>query len=490
MRAMRLRKKSTVSTLKAKKRMIIFLVLLAAHIGGIISSFHALMATRTPQGAIAWIISLNTFPVVALPAYWILGRNNFNGYVSARQENDEDVVEVVQALVEKHPHAFMDPAHVPPSAKAAEALARLPILKGNRVELLIDGQQTFDSILAGIAAAESYVLVEFFIIKDDEIGGKLKEALIAKAKAGVKVYLLYDEVGSSKLPEAYLQELRAAGVEANNFHTRKGPKNRFQINFRNHRKIVVVDGLVGWVGGHNVGDEYIDGGKEFATWRDTHIKISGPATLALQLTFVEDWNWATDEMLKLDWESGFAPQGGQEVLLIPSGPADERETATLMFTHAINSAQERIWIASPYFVPDQGVLNALELAALRGVDVRILIPDEPDHLLVYLAAFSYLNKVGADIRVWRYTAGFMHQKVALLDQNVAAVGTANFDNRSFRLNFEITALVLDRGFNQQVEAMLLADFARSEEMDPAAIEDKSIWFQLMSRAASLAAPIL
>jgi cardiolipin synthase A/B len=244
------------------------------------------------------------------------------------------------------------------------------------------------------------------------------------------------------------------------------------------------------VGGHNVGDEYIDGGKEFATWRDTHIKISGPATLALQLTFVEDWNWATDEMLKLDWESGFAPQGGQEVLLIPSGPADERETATLMFTHAINSAQERIWIASPYFVPDQGVLNALELAALRGVDVRILIPDEPDHLLVYLAAFSYLNKVGADIRVWRYTAGFMHQKVALLDQNVAAVGTANFDNRSFRLNFEITALVLDRGFNQQVETMLLADFARSEEMDPTAIEDKSIWFQLMSRAASLAAPIL
>lgn len=470
--------------------MVVFLILLAAQIGGIISSFHALMGTRTPQGAIAWIISLHTFPLVALPAYWIFGRNNFNGYVSARRENDKDLVEVVKVLVEKHPHAFSHISVVHPGAKAAEALARLPILKGNQVALLIDGQQTFDSILEGIAAAKSYVLVEFFIVKDDELGRKLKQALVAKATEGVKVHFLYDEVGSSKLPEAYLQELRAAGVEAHNFHTRKGPKNRFQINFRNHRKIVIVDGLVGWVGGHNVGDEYIDGGKAFDSWRDTHIKIAGPATLALQLTFEEDWNWATDQLLKLDWESGFAPEGGQEVLIIPSGPADKRETAALMFTHAINSAQERLWIASPYFVPDEGVLNALELAALRGVDVRILIPDEPDHLLVYLAAFTYLAKAGAGIKVWRYTAGFMHQKVMLMDQNVASVGTANFDNRSFRLNFEITAMVLDQGFNQQVEQMLLADFARSEEMDPSAIAGKSIWFKLMSRAASLAAPIL
>lgn len=475
---------------KRKKRMMVFLILLAAQVGGVISSFHALMSTRTPQGTIAWIVSLNTFPVLALPAYWIFGRNNFNGYVTARQENDDDLVEVVKSLVEKHPHAFIEPVHVPPTVRAAETLARLPILKGNRVELLVDGQQTFDSILTGIAAAESYVLVEFFIIKDDVIGGKLKEALMAKAREGVRVYLLYDEVGSSKLPAAYLRDLRDAGVEVNNFHTRKGPRNRFQINFRNHRKIVVVDGLTGWVGGHNVGDEYIDGGKAFASWRDTHVKITGPATLALQLTFMEDWNWATDQLLTLDWESGFARQGTQEVLVIPSGPADERETATLMFTHAINSAQERIWIASPYFVPDQGVLNALELAALRGVDVRILIPDEPDHLPVYLAAFSYLNRLGKGVKVWRYTAGFMHQKVVLLDQSVAAVGTANFDNRSFRLNFEITALVLDRDFNLQVEAMLLADFARSKEMDPTDLENKSIWFKLMSRAAVLAAPIL
>ncbi|MDF3129395.1 cardiolipin synthase [Kiritimatiellaeota bacterium B1221] len=470
--------------------MFIFLFFTAAQIAGVISSFHALMGTRTSQGAIAWIVSLNTFPVVAVPAYWIFGRNNFNGYVSDRQKNDEDLKEIISELVRKHPHAFPDTDKVHPGAHAAEQLARLPILKGNQVELLVDGEKTFASIFEGIAAAQSYVLVQFFIVKDDDLGRKLKELLIKKAEEGVQVYFLYDEVGSQSLPASYLEDLRAAGAFAHNFHTRKGPQNRFQINFRNHRKIVVTDGDTGWVGGHNVGDEYLDGGKEFSSWRDTHIKISGPASLALQQTFVEDWNWATDNILQLDWESGFQAVGNQDILIIPSGPADTRETATLMFTHAINSAKKRIWIASPYFVPDEGVLNALELATLRGVDVRILIPDEPDHLLVYLAAFSYLKKAGSGVRVWRYTAGFMHQKVLLVDDTVSSVGTANFDNRSFRLNFEITALIIDPAFNQQVEKMLLVDFENSEEMDPEAIDDKSIWFQMKSRAASLAAPIL
>ncbi|WFB36128.1 cardiolipin synthase [Kiritimatiellota bacterium B12222] len=470
--------------------MIIFTCLLLAHIGGVISSFHALMGTRTPQGTVAWIVSLNTFPVIAVPAYWILGRNNFNGYVSARQENDRDLKGIVETLVQKHPHAFSNVSTDHPSASAAEELARIPILKGNRVDLLIDGTDTFDSIFAGIAAAKRYVLVEFFIVKDDVLGRKLKELLIQKSQEGLDVYFLYDEVGSKNLPESYLEELRAGGVEAHNFHTRKGPKNRFQINFRNHRKIVVVDGHTGWVGGHNVGDEYIDGGKEFSAWRDTHVKVEGPATLAMQLTFVEDWNWATDHMLSLDWENGFEAKGEQDILIIPSGPADLRETATLMFTHAINSAKKRIWIASPYFIPDQGVMNALELASLRGVDVRILIPDEPDHFLVYMAAFSYIKEAGDGVRVWRYTEGFMHQKVMLIDSEVASVGTANFDNRSFRLNFEITAMIMDPGFNQQIEKMLLADFDRAEEMDIHMIDDKSIWFQLMSRAASLASPIL
>ncbi len=475
---------------RGRRTMIVSLILLLAHISGFLSSLHAIRSTRTSQGAVAWVISLNSFPVLALPAYWVFGRNNFQGYVLERQEEDREIHRHIETVMAEHPQVFSNHRETRPAALAAERLALMPILHGNRVELLIDGEQTFDSILEGIARAESYVLVQFYILRDDGLGRRLRDALVERARAGVRVYVLYDEIGSFNLPESYLTSLRTEGVDIRSFHTRKGASNRFQLNFRNHRKIVVADGTAGWVGGHNVGDEYLDGGRDFDSWRDTHIKLEGPGVLSLQWVFLEDWNWAADDLLTLDWERGLAARGDQEVLVIPSGPADKRETATLMFTHAINSAQKRIWIASPYFVPDPGLLRALQLAALRGVDVRILLPDEKDHLFVYLAAFSYMKEAGTDIRFWRYTGGFMHQKVMLIDDEVASVGTANFDNRSFRLNFEITAMVIDPDFNRRVEAMLLRDFERSRKVTANLIDEKSAWFQLRSKAAALLSPIL
>jgi len=370
---------------KVKKRMIITVALIVFHVLGFLSSIHAVMSTRTSQGAIAWVVSLNTFPYVAVPAYWVFGRSTFRGYVTARQTGDLEIQDIVRTasaeVVELRSTAVRTGA-----TRAAELLAEMPALRGNTVELLIDGDATFASIFEGIEAAEDYVLVQFFIVKDDDLGRELKTRLIAKAREGVRVFFLYDEVGSYKLPGSY--ELREAGVEAFDFHSRKGPRNHFQINFRNHRKIVVADGHSAWIGGHNVGDEYLGMGP-LGAWRDTHIKIEGPAALAAQLSFFEDWHWATDSIPEFDWAPRRVNEDGVDVLIIPTGPADELETAGLMFVHAINSAQERIWIASPYFVPDEAVMAALQLAGLRGVDVRILIPDEPDHLLVYLAACQF-----------------------------------------------------------------------------------------------------
>jgi len=380
---------------------------------------------------------------------------------------------------------------IAPAALAAEGLADLPSLRSNSFQLLIDGDATFDSILEGIDAAEKYILFQFFILKDDEIGRQVKDHLVARAKEGVRVYVLYDEIGSHALPEAYKDELRQAGAEIYDFHTRKGARNRFQLNFRNHRKIVVVDGRAAWIGGHNVGDEYLGRDPKFGHWRDAHIRIVGPAATVSQISFVEDWYWATETHLAdLNWEPAPAEDGNQRVLIVPTGPADPLETAGLMFHHAINSAQKRIWIASPYFVPDDAVLSALQLAGLRGADVRILIPDTPDHLLVYLAAFSYFDEASkTGVRVFRYTDGFPHQKVMLVDDSVATVGTANFDNRSFRLNFEVTAIVSDAGFAGEVEQMLENDFAHSREMTKADIDDRSFWFKLGTRLARLTSPI-
>ena len=454
---------------------------------GLLSAMEAVMTTRTTQGAIAWAVSLVAFPYLAVPAYWILGRSRFRGYVTARRTGirhrggeivrraRDGVAPWVQA------HGGRESA-----ARVGEALAGMPTLLGNEVALLVDGEETFEDILRGVETAKEYVLFQFFIVRDDELGRRCRDTLIHRARAGVRVFFLYDALGSAGLPSAYLESLRSAGVKVSAFRTRKGFSNFFQVNFRNHRKVVVVDGRAAWIGGHNVSDKYLGKDPKVGHWRDTHVRIEGPAALGAQLSFFEDWRWAAGEEIELDWAARPAREPGAPVLIVPSGPADELETATLMFLHAIQSARDRLWIASPYFVPDESVLAALQLACLRGVDVRVLIPNTPDHLLAYLAAFSYFEDVDQlGGRFFRYDDGFLHEKVVLIDRQFVMIGTANFDNRSFRLNFEITAAVGGEDFVAAAEKMLTADFACSHAMRPGVLAAKPFWFRLAVRLARL-----
>jgi len=463
-----------------------------AHVVGFFSSIDAVMRTRTAQGTIAWAMSLNFIPVLAVPAYWVFGRSKFHGYVTLRKSQDSETFPLGLELRERVKEYQFSEWRLPDSGRAGENLAKMPMVTANNVELLIDGEATFGSILAGIDAAEEYVLIQFYIIHDDELGREIKDHLIAKAKQGVRIYYLYDEIGSHSLPDAYINELRDAGAQMEAFHTRKGAGNRFQLNFRNHRKIVVVDGRVAWVGGHNVGDEYMGKDPKIGNWRDTHVRIEGPAAAAVQLSFVEDWHWATDTLFELDWTMyrGPEPNANAGVLVLPSGPADEHETAALMFTLMISIAKERLWIASPYFVPEEGIVNVLKLAALRGVDVRLLIPDKSDNVVADMAAMSYFEDLAeADVKFYRYTDGFLHAKSMLIDDLVAGIGTANFDNRSFRLNFEITAFVNDPAFINEVDDMFEADFARSRLMEPGEFDAKSYWYRLGARLSRLTAPV-
>ncbi len=460
-------------------------------IAGIVSAIFAVMNTRSSQGAVAWSVSLVTFPFLAVPFYWVFGRNKFQGYVLARQEQ----LEVVNSMLAESTLELRQQAHDmgvdEGRLRSAERLARIPASANNRMELLIDGEETFESILTGIDTAEHYVLVQFYILRNDTIGRKLKDRLIARAKDGVRVYLLYDEICSFGLSASYLDELEAAGVDARPFNTRKGAINRFQLKFRNQRKIVVVDGRTCWIGGHNVGDEYLGQDPKFGNWRDTHVRIDGPGTLAAQVSFVEDWHWATDSVLTdLSWEPASA-DGNCALLIAPTGPADELETASLLHTQVINDAKERLWIASPYFVPDYATIAALQLACLRGVDVRIIVPDKTDNLLVTLASYIYFQMIApSGASFLRYTDGFMHQKVFLVDDRIAGVGTANFDNRSFRLNFEITTMANGPDYVGSVEKMFEADFARSEPMTADAFTTRPFWFRLAAQVSRLTSPVL
>ncbi len=470
---------------------IIGLIGMALHALGVLTAIHAVMTARTSQGAIAWALLLILLPYLTLPAYALFGRGKFEGYVKARRAGDSQIDHIARAL-EKKMHLFRvreDESN--PKYFALEELAETPFTSHNDATLLINGSAAFPAMFAGIEAAKDYIIVQFYIIRDDNLGRQLKELLERKAREGVRVYVLYDEIGCYYLPRAYRRELAAAGVMILPFRTSKGFRNRFQINFRNHRKIVIADGEVAYVGGLNIGDEYLGRHPQFGPWRDTHVEVRGPVVQAIQFTFLEDWYWATGDVPELDWTPHPAPKENETALCLGSDPSDELETCGLFFTHAINSAQKRIWIASPYFVPDTSLIYALQLAALRGVDVRIMLPQKPDHKLVYLAAFSYIAETEpSGVKFYRYQVGFMHHKVILVDDDLAAVGTANFDNRSVRLNFELMLIFADRSFALAVSNMLEHDFGKCLQATAAEVAARPFYFQFAVRFARLMAPVL
>lgn len=471
----------------------------ASLIFSFLTIINVVMKARTAAGAWAWSLAVLTLPFVAIPLYWILGRQIFRGYMERMREARKANEQLFDDLsVTLSPHfAELDETQRYYGG-VLEHLSERRFTRDNEVCLLIDGEQTFEAIFEAIREARDYVLVQFFIVKDDRLGQRFKDLLLEKAAEGVRIRFLYDEIGSSRLGKSYLRELREGGVDVTDFHSTQGPSNRFQINFRNHRKIVIADGKVGFAGGHNVGDEYLGESERFGRWRDTHVKIVGPAVLSLQMVFLGDWYWATRTIPEgLNWHSVTESQGmgcgGEDmrVLTLPTGPVETVEGGTMFFLNAITRARERIWITSPYFVTDESVRSTLQLASLRGVDVRIMIPAIPDKWIPWLAAFSYLEEMeAAGVTILRYGDGFLHQKVILVDRAWASVGTANLDNRSLRLNFEISVVVMDEAFAEQVASMLEVDF---EECKPATGRDYSnrpLWFRVGVRLARLASPVL
>ena len=451
----------------------------------VLFAFRAMRSARTPQGAVAWVVFLLTAPYLAVIGYVFLGHRKHQGYVVARRASQQ----VLDGI--EHARRLFPPKGDPSAFPAFERLAASRVLSGNDFELLIDGDATFSRIFRAIDGATEYVLVQFYILRDDEIGNALADHLIDAAARGVSVCVLYDSIGSSRLPRAYLDRLTEAGIRILDSNALRGPSNRRQINFRNHRKCVVVDGTEGIVGGLNVGDEYLGRSLALGPWRDTACALRGPIVAQLQLVYCEDWIWATDESLfeRLNWETGLA-EADKDALLLATGPADELETGTLYFCTAAQMARERLWIASPYFVPEGDVMSALKVAAMRGVDVRILVPSRADHWTTYLAAYACYDEVReAGVKILHYDTGFMHQKAMVVDDWLASVGTINLDSRSCRLNFEATALVFDKDAAEAVATMLEADFDHSTPLETP-LSGQRLWIRLFAPLARLFSPLL
>lgn len=458
------------------------------YLAAFVCAVREVMNSRTSQGSIAWILSLVLLPFPTILLYLVFGMKAFDDYALAQNKMSR------RTRPNRKAELVITDEHTSHDWPVLTRVAEMPFLSGNEVKLLIDGEATFASIFDGIERARDYLLIQFYIIRDDALGRRLADALIAKARAGVSVRLLYDDIGSTGLPRAYVTRLTEAGVHVSSFNRRHKFLRLFgptRIQYRTHRKIVVVDGHEAWVGGHNVGVEYLGQDKKFGRWRDTHVRVHGPAALACALVFREDWHWATGEILPGELPAEIRQPGDQAVLTMPTGPADKLEECAIAFTDVIAQARERLWIVSPYFVPDLDVRTALYAAALRGVDVRILLPRKPDHLMVWLASNAHANAmVEHGISIYRYGAGFLHQKVLLMDDRIASIGTVNFDNRSFNINFELTLWFTHEHTINDVTKMLETDFAAGRKTTVEDLAKEPFASRFIGQAAKLLSPIL
>ena len=448
---------------------------------------------RSPVSTLAWIMSLSLMPVIGLAVYAWFGpqrirRQRLKRWHSrAAHMSQQDL----QRLRAERPNA---PDWAVQHTRLIDAACGLPMASAQAVQLLPSGGATLDALLHEIAQARHHVHLEYYIFEPDHTGTQLLQALTARAREGVQVRLLVDAVGSARLVSrrhrALLAALREAGGEYAIFHPTRLDRLRPLVNLRTHRKIVVVDGRTGFVGGINVNDDGNEQVRPDRAYRDTHLLIRGGAVRWLQYVFLKDWHYAEgpppapDEDLLPAQAPGLVP-----VQIVTSGPDSDMEAIHRAMIDALNLARERVWLATPYFVPTESALTALTNAALRGVQVKLIVPEMSDSRIVTAAARSYFKELqDAGVLVFEYRGRMFHAKTLLVDELYGMVGSANFDNRSFRLNFEVMAVVIERDFNQRLAAMFDDDLSECKLVP---LDRKSPPHQrLFEAVARLGSPLL
>lgn len=368
------------------------------------------------------------------------------------------------------------------------------LTRNNDVTIYTDGKEKFAALFRDIENAKDHIHLQYYILKRDNLGKKLLEALIKKAKEGVKIRVLYDELGSRGMTKRFYKELRLAGGEVEVFFPSKLRIINFRLNYRNHRKLAIIDGKIGYIGGFNVGDEYLGLSSKFGYWRDTHLRISGSAVHEIQTRFILDWNQASHR-LDIQFLPEFFPKihssGNVSMQIVSSGPDSEWEQIKNGYIKMITSAQRAIWIQTPYFIPDASLLDSLRIAALSGIDVRIMIPNKPDHPFVYWATYSYIGELlKAGAKAYIYNNGFIHAKTIVVDDEIASVGTANIDVRSFRLNFEVNSFIYDENVAQRLTKGFLRDLELSEELTLQKYIERPIKIRFKESISRLLSPIL
>lgn len=460
--------------------------------------FLVITDDKSPIKSLAWVMVLVFIPVAGIVLYLVFGQNYRKKKIFSRKGLEDfrqlEKMRFQQLEYLESPHITKDKAaykkqHI---MKLLLNNSKSILSANNRVDILNSGQEKFDALIQDLKAARHHIHLEYYIFDDDEIGRKIAGILMEKAKEGVKVRLIMDHVGSWHFKRSYLKRLRENGVEAELFMKVRFPLLTSKINYRNHRKIVVVDGKIGYVGGINIADRYIHGTEALGSWRDIHLRLRGDAIHSLQTVFLTDWYFITRQLPGEDVYFPKTKQNGDGIVqIVSSGP--DSNWAGIMHTYfsAIATARKHIYITTPYLLPNSSILTALKTAALAGVDVRIIIPRKSDAFIVHYASLSYIRELLiAGIKVYFYKEGFIHSKMTVVDGILSSVGTANMDYRSFSLNFEVNALIYNKDTATDLTAIFKEDLNNSQKILLEQWEQRSRWEILRSSIARLFSPLL
>lgn len=454
---------------------------------------------RSPNEIIVWAFILNLVPVGGLFLFTLIGRRIHNPNMFGIRKKEDDAltmysIKTIETLKNTSKEVVRKHSDM---VKSLVSVTHAPFTDDNNIELYVESKDFFDSLIGTLKEAQESIHMQFYIFKDDEIGMKILNVLKDKAMNGIDVRFLYDSVGSRGLKRETIESLKLSGVKVGEFFPSWFKVVNLNLNYRNHRKIVVIDNSIGFVGGYNVGDEYLGRDERFGNWRDTHLRIIGSSVKDLNLRFLTDWRYTTGENIKLEYVLRDSPKysfgGDKGVQIVCSGPdLANRDEIKLGYLKMFQKAKEYIYIQTPYLILDSSMLDALKLASLSGVDVKIMLPGKPDHPFVYWANLSCAGELlESGVEIYHYDKdSFLHSKTVVVDDEICSVGTANLDIRSFELNFEVNAFVYSQKLSKKQRDAFENDLNVSTELRYKEYAERSGLIKIKESISTLFSPLL
>lgn len=463
------------------------------------SAYIVFYGRKNPRSTLTWLLIINLLPIVGFLFFILIGRNQRKNKMFSLKKNDDKRIENISKfqydLVKDDEYNYRDKF-----SYEYRDLIKMNLIsdyslytEDNDVKIFYWGKDKFDSLLEDIKNAQHSIDIQYYILRQDKIGLKIISLLEEKLKEGVKVRILYDAVGSRKFRKKKMKRFLELGGEFTDFFPFFLNIINFRINHRNHRKMVIIDDAIGYIGGFNVGDDYLGEYKTMGRWRDTHLRIVGGGVIGLKLRFLKDWYYAsgTEPNLEKDFNPRYIEMGDKSIQIVTSGPDTEFENIKNAYISMINSAKKYIYIQTPYFVPDQSMIDSLRMAIIKGVEVNLMIPSKPDHIFIYWATTSFVKEfVEIGAKAYSFNNGFLHSKVLIVDDYLSSVGSANIDERSFSLNFEANAIIYSHDINEQLRNQFMNDVKESTQLTLDYLYNRPMYIKIREPISRLFAPLL